>query len=383
MKKQTTTSLASHLLFGCIAWMLLPGCPTESTGPLVSNNMGKDTNKKEMSDTSTGDMSDMVGVDTDMDASSGEMFCANRLELGMLDTSIAKVQKVSSDNMGAMLNGTSTTCGSSSAMERVMQFTVSGPVRIRTTITPKEAINWSLSMHTGDCNTHQEHTCVSDGFMSFVANAGTTYNIVAEPTNGSQLGSFDLELDMTPLACLPVGETICLGDDVERCEGGGATKTTYTCGAPCAQGGCGGDMCENAPLITSFPHRFTATATPYFNNFDFSNPHSCLNPDGGNEGELGVVGEPMSTLGKDVVFKLPGLKSGQKLTVDASADLGNTADSAIFILEDCTNLMTCHLAKDLTNLVSQWEVPKDGDYTVIVDRRSTSPIDIIVDINVE
>ena len=50
---------------------------------------------------------------------------------------------------------------------------------------------------------------------------------------------------------------------------------------------------------------------------------------------------------------------------------------------DTCDKSTCHIGRDLGDTLTDWEVPADGDYVVVVERRTLSTADIVVEIDVQ
>lgn len=331
-------------------------------------------------------------ADTDMDEMDvvdppGEGICANQIMWGELNTSAAGTQTFTVSNEvtpgETPINGVSTACGFGGASERAMSFTVSGPARIRATLTPKSAANWALELRRGDCDGDEAVSCSTDRLLTFVAEESQPYFLVLEPIDAAITGEVDIALDVTPLSCSPIGSTTCAGSTLSRCEGGGTNEVEYACGEPCASDACGADTCAGAVEVTSYPYMFTGDAAAYASDINYDQENTCLNPDAGDLGMMGGGMVPLPTPGQDVTFRLPNLAAGQMITVDASSAVGNMADSAIFITRDCTDVMSCLYVKDMGDKIEGWMVPEAGDYFVTVDRTLGNLSEIRVSIDVQ
>ena len=284
-----------------------------------------------------------------------------------------------------------TSCGFGIAPEQAFAFSFDAPVQLKITLNSNSGTRMAYELIEGPCEEPGAPRFCATNSQVFLAQADTEYIIIVEPEANQARGTFELEVEVKPLACLPVSSKRCDGDDVKRCVAGGLREDSITCGAPCVDDTCGADSCGNAVVVNpgDYPFSFAAAAAGYVSSITFEGDNSCANPDRGilpgetnNADPTGESDPSLPTPGQDVHFTLKGLTAGQLLTVDASEAAGDAADSAIFILDSCDK-SECLFAKDLGDVVSQWEVPADGDYLVIVDRLSSSDQDLGVLINVE
>jgi hypothetical protein len=347
-----------------------------------------------------------MAVDTDMDAPDADAgvdmpdmeilpgaYCEQAEDLGEIDIT-AGVKMVTGSTVGGSTR-VGSACGFTSANEKVFKFTLSGPARLDLALMPDSDINWVMDLRAGDCDGTSSLYCARNTRTTLIANDDKTYFLVVEPLESASEGSFKLSITPSALVCLPVGDRSCAGDDLKQCIQGGEQEETLRCAAPCTEGACGGDLCENAIVVTSFPFDLEGPADPYQSSFNFAGPNTCVNPDttyippDPNDPDANMMPDPPGTMtgsiatpGQDVVFKLPGLVAGQKLTVDASTALGDASDNAIFVLNTC-DPMSCLVALDIGDVLSGWEVPTSGDYTVVVDRRTSSNQDIKIRLTLE
>jgi hypothetical protein len=405
--------LRAPSLLVCCSLALLAACgDPEPNGPIVqpNNNTTPDMTGGDMTggDMTGGDMGDMQpDAGDDMDGPDGDMsapdqgdmgggmgpFCRDAEDLGVLDVN-AGIKMLAGDTTGKM-SVVGTQCGFNSGAEKIFKFTLSAPARLDLALTPSSAINWVMDMRAGDCAQTTSLFCARNPNTTFVADDDKTYFLVVEPLDSAAEGAFQIRVTPTPLVCLPVGERTCVGEDLKQCIQGGAAEETLDCAAPCSMNACGGDLCENAIVVNSFPFEFTGPSAPYSSSFNFSAPNSCvfadtayIPPDPNDPDANMMPGEPgapissMSTPGQDVVFRLPGLMAGQKLTVDASTNLGDSSDNAIFVMNSC-DPMSCLVALDIGDVLSGWTVPANGDYIVVVDRRAASNQDIKIRLSLE
>lgn len=376
-----------------------PPVQLKDSGPITMPGEDMD-----MDSTVTGDGTDPAdeGLPDDMPGTEGDDggtmpvtgLCSNVQDLGVLDPQQGTYMLNGSTIDTSILNKFATSCGSGTAPEVGWKFTVEEPIGVRSNIL-SAGIGWVLELHKGTCSETTVNFCDPNLETNFVLPVGE-YILLAEPRVNMR-GELALQLDLTPLVCFPVGTTECNGDNVSICGGGGATKIDKTCIEPCNGTACGGDLCENAIVVDTLPFTYGGPIEGHSDRINFNTANSCVNPsnavasgggDDPDDPDLGEPGEPgettglIRTPGQDVVFLVKGLTQGQKLFVDASATAGDTADSVLFVLDTCDK-MTCHLAVDLGDIINGWEIPKDGDYTIILDRTTDNNADVGIEIRVE
>lgn len=377
-----------------------PPPPVSATDMGSTDDMDDGTNPgddMDMSENPSGDMTDMEGdmtdTPTDMDPDQGggtvtDGLCNNVEDLGVLDTSSNVVLMGNTSNV---IDEFATSCGFGSAAETGWRFTVDSPVGVYSNITAA-GIAWVLELHEGTCDSPTRRFCDPSLDTNFFLEPGKEYILIAEPRQ-NQRGSLTVNLEFTPLVCLPVGSTTCEGNTLEICAQGGASTIEETCALPCAMDACGGDVCENAISVDSLPYMHTGSMEGYFDRFNLNTDNTCLNPN--NAGTPGGGDDPddpepdpvdpgdltgrIQTPGQDMAFMVKGLSQGDKLFVDASEAVGDTADNVIYIMDSC-DYMSCHVAIDLGDKIDGWEVPADGDYLVVVDRTTDQNNDFAVSI---
>jgi len=157
--------------------------------------------------------------------------------------------------------------------------------------------------------------------------------------------------------CSSVGSRECVGDTaVLACERF-FIPAQYECGAlGCTAGACTGDVCANAievpfadlPVTIDLP-----TLEGYSSQFEFD---AC---------------QSLEFEGPELVFRVTGISTGDVLSIDASEDVGNERDSAIFVTETCAET-SCLAEEDLLDALS-WTSTIDGEVFVTVDRLRRTP----------
>lgn len=339
--------------------------------------------------------------DDDTDMPQGTGVCTNIIDMGTMDASAGTIT-LNGDTTGATTNGVSSSCGNGAAMEQVFALKFDAPVRVTAKLGDNaNGVPWGFSLRRGTCDTNEEIVCTpntSNFFFNILADE--TYYFVVEPTSGASKGAFTVDLELTELVCLPIASRTCATDagvdGINFCTGGGTREDFFACptseGGACtsAEDSCGGDKCENIIEIAATSgtsYSLTAPYKSYTNSFTFKDATTCKSPDNAVlvEGVPDLENSPpfkLDTPGNDVAIKLTGMIAGQKVNVDASTEIGDTGDSAIFIMTGC-DVSTCVYGVDLSDKIEGWEVPADGDYTVVVDRLGGNDTDLSLKIDID
>lgn len=356
--------------------------------PPPKKDVTKDTPVDTKDETDDEDEGDDL-TDTDPDATANT--CTNVIDLGTVDAS-AGTLTLTGDTTGASLSGIDSSCGKSGAVEQVFAMKFAKPTRFLANLGDNpSSVRWSFSLRQGSCEESTEIRCVPNtANFFFNAEADETYYFVVEPLNDTSKGTFTIDVRLTELVCLPIGSRTCAADNgvdgINFCTGGGGREEFFACpatpGGACssAQNACGGDGCENLielPVVAGTTYSLESAYESYTDKFNFADAVGCVSPD--NNGEANYQA---NTDGNDVAFRLTGMLAGQKLSVDASTELGDVGDSALFIMTGC-DVSTCLYGVDLSDKIEQWEVPADGDYVVVVDRFGGNDSDIALKIDVE
>jgi hypothetical protein len=281
---------------------------------------------------------------------------------------------------------TSDACGGRSGTpEIIYRFELENPSRVRVDLTPGQGAPFGIEWLSGDmCDDATEmfpssELCLSESDV-FNAEAGVHYfSVEAE---FSLRDSFDLEIDVSELECLPGSDNypVCMGDDRLACSFQG-TIDTLSCPSSngCSMGYCGGDVCEAAfELDGAGSYSFSGDdITAYTNAFDFGDIDECY-----TESDFA-----RPTPGEDFVVLMRNLQAGQTVTIDAGDSVGDTADSQIFILNSCADTAdACEAGDDPLFDGFSWEVSAGGDYYLVVDRAnnttqdSQKPFGVTIDI---
>src|SRR5690554_250858 len=263
-------------------------------------------------------------------------------------------------------------CAAGIARELVYHFSVEQPSRVTLRALSETVGNWSLQINRGTCAESSELACFGSANQTFFAEAGIDYYLFLEPTDRASVGKVSLNLSTEALGCYPAASAVCNGDEIERCHTD-YTPSTSTCPAGCSDDACDGDTCENAlemdPSGTMIVEGSLAGLTDAYN---FRGRTECFES-----------GNAVPTREKDIVVALNGLRAGQVVHIDASEELGDQNDNAIFIVEDCGAAPTCVAGGDSSDEKLRWEVPADGDYLVIIDLISTISDTFIYQITVD
>jgi hypothetical protein len=251
-----------------------------------------------------------------------------------------------------------TTCGSASGNEEVFKFTVPETVTVNFDASWLGQYDGVVAFRTNSCETPGSamDPCFDHESRSFRAEPGNDYYMVVELSNG-RAHDFSVELEATEAGC-QLGTVSCTNDMLSRCNTDGSTDD-YDCADTCAGAGtrCRGDVCGEAVTVTASA-TFSGDNAAYESTYNFANITGCE-----------VDGTPVGTPGPEVVFFLPGLVTGQTVTVDAQS--GDNNNNAIFITSNCgrADQLAC-LAQDYIDESLVWSVPSDGDYYVFVDKAS-------------
>ena len=213
--------------------------------------------------------------------------------------------------------------------------------------------------------------------FSFTVGGGSTYYLIVEGRSTMVPADFDLELSTTDLMCYPEGSWRCDPDEddiILECDDGLA-ENPETCGSGCEDDACLGDTCENAIEVTDSV-TIEGNTRPFNNTFDFESFPECTTEGaaGVGTGDTGPV-----TDGRDMVFYLPGLESGQVVVADTS----ETDQRNYFgVVEECdaTNI-SCVYAESFDQTM-EWQVEESGDYYVIVTRNTINSGDFVYSIEI-
>jgi hypothetical protein len=241
--------------------------------------------------------------------------------------------------------------------EKIFRFQVDQDSRIDYDTTWEGNFAAVVDFRTSCTDATSALTCSdSDAAIGFVA-AGTEVFLVVEIAQGLP-GDFTVELSATEESC-PQGQRSCTSNELEICEGGGASQT-YGCAGTCATAdACGGDICPEAIEVTQ-SQTFKGDLQAYSSNFNFENATSCQT----------AGGTPIPTPGADIIFALPNLTTSNTVTIDAETNDSNL--NRIFVLADpCAQPDQC-TAVGGTDEIVDFTPPSDGTYYVVIDKSTAS-----------
>ena len=261
----------------------------------------------------------------------------------------------------------SNACSGGQGNELVYKFTVSEKSRVSFVGTWPAQFSASLGFRFDGCETPGESLCF-DSNSDVSVEAGETVYLVIEQYVGRG-NDFSLELSATPESCAP-GDTVCSGDTLEVCGGGGNTLS-YACADSCAAAGdqCNGGLCANA-IAVSASASFSGNLGAYPSNFNFESNTDCT-----------IGGTPVPTPGAEVIFKLESLNAGQVVSIAAGSN------RAMFFMTDCQATPTCEavMTGSGNTGTTEWTVPAgfvDQNFYLVIDRRNLSGGDFTYEIDI-
>ena len=320
-------------------------------------------------------------------------FCRNFTDKGVVDAVVTTELVFEGDTTAEGLrSGYDFTCGGGgSAIEQGFYFKATDDMIVEVIPSSQSpGVEWAVDVNKGSCEDYvsvtaggvEKNGCQKSGSLSTGLLKGETLFVAAESRRRNTFGRFTLTLKFTPVVCRPVGQQACNGPQVKRCENGGQFESNLQCTEGCQDDACIADVCATAKTWTrdellAEAKTFTGSSAGYRDTVNFRTATACKNPDSEvippdpndpdanpNPPKPGEMFKGISTPGQDTVFKLTGLKKGDLLTVSEN---GENTDAVVAVLDTC-ELSTCHVAIDLGDQLVDWSVPKDGDYTVVVDR---------------
>jgi hypothetical protein len=379
--------LVSVLAVGSFACNDDPDQPNNGIQPGEDASNDADATSGDVEDDTSSDATDDTGNDTDSDVDDGP--CAGiSCDLGEECKDGECVPQGSEDacdiprDLGTMAtDGSSTTvnlnmenrtdslqteCGASEAPEAAIKFRTEGPGRIDMSI--NSGVEFGYEIRTANCeNSEAALACLTNDEHFFYTTAGLEYYLIFEPRDAQAVAPVEVTLTATEAPCAPPGASTCNGDTREICfisEG----IQQKDCAASCNDGFCEGDTCAGL-IDVAASMSFSADSDAYRDRFNFEGDDTCSS--GGSTG--------LASPGYDVAFQVTGLTAGQSLTVDAS---NTNADNYIFVLDACNTSGPCVTAQGFGSKLSNWEVPSDGDYVVVVDQseRANVPLNVEFDI---
>lgn len=241
-------------------------------------------------------------------------------------------------------NLTTSCAGATAGLERVVSFTVTERSQVDVVVDWDGQFDGVVALQTDCASNATELACQDNEVLSQILEAGTYY-LVLEMKFGNA-GNYSVQVSAQPASCVP-GENTCAGDDVLSCVDG--MPETLACPAGCSAGACEGGSCATAISVTAPGGVFEGDAGALVGSLDFAANSSC-----------GSVATP----GFETVFYLPGLTTGQIVTINAAT--GDNNVNAIFVTSACGAAETCVAQYSVEDV--DWVVPADGDYYVVIDK---------------
>lgn len=353
-----------------------------SNGP--SSNSSNSNNSNSNSDPDAGGDAD-VGADADTggDADTGDNggapdeegnHCGEPTDLGELAVDETHTFESSLLEPAGDLD---TSCERDEAGEtaRVFSFEPDEDARLSiwSTVSPSQ-----YDLREGGCESPEEVlTCSTTGTAGADLQGGQTYHLVI--WGDAMQEDFDLELDLEATICEADEEPWCEPADNQRQEcDRGTDIETADCIEECADETiCQGDTCDTSlevDLSSTSEATMTGNLGAYTDNWNAADL---------SEGECAFEESNSNpdTPEADTFFEVPGLEAGQTLTVDSSL----SGDYTFFVLDTC-GADSCLFALDDDDQGDQrleWEVPADGDYTVVVEPSSGTERDFEFGISVD
>lgn len=324
--------------------------------------------RKDMGETNDMNPADMGGGDPDLGTPDMDMGCTGRecgftftkfgacnqvVDLGTIDTSRA-TQKDAYGNTTDLIPEAVASCSGfgDEAPEFIFAFQVTDDALADMELQSISQFAWAVALREGACDEAADVQCNTSGTDGYTLKAGTQYFLIVEPSAGVDYGEFELTLDLTPLACAPLGGRSCSGSDLKVCEVAG--EASYACGAACAGDACGGDSCDTAIALSGAgSYTYEGDLNAYTSTFDAADIASC------------ALDGTLSTPGAEQIFRVTGLQAGQTVEIQANAPT-DMNDDVIFVLDGCGATAACLEVKDLGDRLT-WTAPAAGDYTIIID----------------
>lgn len=366
-----------RLFIATAACVVLAGCGSDDDGGpgnIVPNNNAKnDAGNTPDADVSTNsdaddDDADILAPDA-QDPDTGD-------EAGDTDTSQPDEDLCGATNLGTLSanesisttgdlasaeNNIHLSCAAGIAPELMYSFSVEEPSRVSFRALSETIGTWSLQINRGVCDETSQLTCFETADQTFFAEADVIYHLLIEPSNRATTGEVKIYLETEALGCFPALSATCNGDEIERCEID-YTPSTSTCPEGCSNDTCNGDTCQNPiEMDPSGTMQLEGSLAGLTDTYNFNGRDECFES-----------GNALPTRDKDLVVALNGLSAGQMVHVDASEDVGDANDNAIFIVQDCGATPTCIAGGDSADEKLDWEVPDDGDYLLIIDHISAT-----------
>lgn len=282
--------------------------------------------------------------------------CAAAIDLGTLAPGVP--QTVTGSLFFEGVDDRQATCNPGSGKNRVVSFEIAETSVVRHQALWDSQYDGVVEVRTACDDDSAVVQCNDQEDRMMLLEPGRYYVLLNQVFGNAE--DYTLTLTAETALCVP-GVTTCDGDTLQTCPNP-LMPQENECGTGCTAGVCTGSVCSDAIVVTG-SGTFSGSGQAHLatsNNLNFGTNAGCTEDD---DGTL------IPTPGYEVVFFLPGLTAGQTIGVDA--ETGDTNINAIFITQSCGDTAACSAAFRYSEDI-EWVVDADGDYYVIVDKRTTS-----------
>lgn len=229
----------------------------------------------------------------------------------------------------------------------------------------------------------REAGCVNENSVVQTCSAGRETNAVLQPdtpyylvVNGDlDSGGVRLQFETEGLVCEP-GPVICTDGSFKECEG--QVVNEFACVEECLdENTCRADTCESVVNLSfalgGDPVQLEGHRRAYSNSWDAADRPGCSLEDGVPAG-----GTPDS----DFVVKLPNIRTGQTITVDAER---SEADYVFYFLDAC-DAAGCLFAQaydETSRNIATYTAESDGDVYLVVESGGPAERTFDIDVSVQ
>lgn len=363
MKKTHHNLLCFFLALGI--W--LEGCDEVPNQPTLIYP-GEVTDTADSNDTDAALHEDPLNDDTNLDDITEPIRCPAAENLGVLKPGNSRTISGPFSKIRTQNANTTTECFENTPPtdQKQFAFQVSAPSLIEFTVLSEPETTTAFALYKDDCSPQDALFCHTASARTALVEPGPTYILQIDALTTNNAPTYQLTYQLEEAACLP-GVPSCENGHFQECIQGRETRAYACANQRCDDAlACAGDHCEQAidillteqtPTVTVNGHR-----RAYTHQWDAAGRENCA---------LYGTGPGEATPGGELFFRLPALKEGKTLTIDAST-LGG--DFGFFILDDC-NANRCHATGAYDDeLVPRmhWLVPADGDYLAVIEALGAS-----------